>query len=340
MSLSMTGIVGNEKLRKRLCDDILAGTFSHAYILSGPAGSGKRTIAMMCAAALACENKGISGYALPCCSCPSCRKILENKSPDILVTEKDGASVKIEQIRELQQSVSIVPNELDHKIYIIENAETMTLQAQNALLLTLEEPPSYVIFFLLCESEEKLLETIKSRAPILRTEPIRGEQIRKFLIENSDDAKKLAESKSSELDSIISISNGSIGRAIELIDEKTRLPFVQRREAAELFVNYALSKKSLRLTELLVSLPHKQDELIPILTYAQTALRDLCLLKQSEDAELCFYSDREAAVEKAYSIGLTSIMALYDKVEKTKDTLLRNANIKLTLVNLIASIVS
>jgi len=338
MSLSMTDIVGNEKLRKHLCNDILAETPSHAYILSGPAGSGKRTIAMMYAAALACENKGIGGYALPCCRCQSCRKILEYKSPDVLITEKDGASVKAEQIRDIQQSVSVVPNELDHKIYIVENAETMTNQAQNALLLTLEEPPSYVVFFLLCEAEEKLLETVKSRAPIFRTEPIRSDLIRKFLLEKSDDAKKLAANNPTELDAIISISNGSIGRAIELIDEKTRLPFVNQRNSAALFVNYALSKDTVRLTELIISLPHKQDELIPTLTYVQTALRDLCVLKKSENTELCFYSDREAAIEKAYSVGLAAIMALYNKVEDAKNTLSRNANMKLTLTNLIASI--
>ena len=338
MSLSMTGIVGNEKLRDRLCSDILSETFSHAYIISGPAGSGKRTIAMQYAAALACENKGIGGYALPCCSCQSCRKILEYKSPDILITEKDGASVKIDQIREIQQSISVVPNELDHKIYIIENAETMTAQAQNALLLTLEEPPSYVVFFLLCEAEEKLLETVKSRAPILRTEPIRQELIKQYLIENLDDARSLAKSSPEEFDAVVSISSNSIGRAIELIDEKTRQPLVQQRESAEALINYALSKDAIRLTELIISLPHKQDELIPLLTYAQNALRDLCLLKQNEDVELCFYSDREKATEKAYSISISAIMALYNKLEATKDTLSRNANIKLTLVNLIASI--
>ena len=338
MNQPMTEIIGNEKLRRRLCGDILAGRVSHAYILSGQRGSGKHTVAMMCAAALACENKGVDGYPLPCCKCPSCRKILEKKSPDIYTIQKDGASVKIAQIRELGNSVRYLPNELDHKIYIIEDTHTMTEQAQNALLLTLEEPPSYIIFFLLCESEEKLLETIKSRAPILRTEPISNEKIKEYLVINSEEARKLGDSKPAELDAVVSIANGSIGRAIELIDEKTRQPFVRQREIAERLITLALSKNALGLTELFISLPTKQDELIPILTCAETLLRDLILLKKSEDAVLCFYSDREAAIELSYSTSLSTLLSLYSQIGKTKDTLLRNANIKLTLSVMLANI--
>ncbi len=338
MSLAMDRMVGNDKLRRRLYDEIIAGSFSHAYVISGQRGSGKHTLAMMCAAALACENKGIDGYALPCFECRSCKKILEKKSPDVFIIEKDGASVKVDQIREVQRSVRVVPNELDYKVYIIENTETMTAQAQNALLLTLEEPPSFVVFFLLCEAEEKLLETIKSRAPILRTEPIAPQAAREYLLKVSEDAQKLDLSNPSELDAIISIADGSIGRALELTDEKTRQPFVLRRETAERLVDYSLNKKSVALTELIISLPPKQDELIPILTYAETALRDLILLKKSEDAALCFYSDREKAIEKAYSVGLTSMLGLYDKIGATKETLKRNANIKLTLTTLLANI--
>ncbi len=334
----MPEIIGNEGLRRRLCDEILGKTISHAYILSGPKGSGKHTVALMCAAALACENKGKDGFDLPCTRCPSCRKILEKKSPDVITIEKSGASVKVDQIRELGRTVKSFPNELEHKIYIVEDTQTMTPQAQNALLLTLEEPPSYVMFFLLCESEEKLLETIKSRAPLLRTEPLSAEQIRRYLLTNSEDAKRLAATQSDELDAIISIANGSIGRALELTDEKTRQPFIKQRETAEKLIELVFAKNTRGLAELFVALPTKQDELLPILTCAETALRDLILLKKSEDATLCFYSDREKALEKAYSVSLSNLLALSSKLNKTKDTLLRNANIKLTLTALLANI--
>ena len=338
MKQPMAEIVGNEKLRRRLCDDIINGSTSHAYIISGQKGSGKHTVAMMYAAALSCENKGDDGYPLPCCECRSCRKILEKKSPDIYTIEKDGASVKIDQIRELHRGIRYLPNELDNKIYIIEDTQTMTPQAQNALLLTLEEPPSYVIFFLLCEAEEKLLETIKSRAPILRTEPIPGNKIKEYLLTHSDEAQKLCYSKPDEFDAAISIANGSIGRAIELIDESTRQPFIRQREIAEQFIGFTLSKNTLELARLVATLPTKQDELLPILISAETLLRDLILLKESDEATLCFYSDREKAIELSYSTSLSTLLSLYSKIEKTKDTIQRNANIKLTLGVLLANI--
>ncbi len=334
----MTLIKGNENLKKRLSTDILNNKTSHAYILSGVKGSGKSTIALMFAAALECENKGVDGHALPCLECPSCKKILRGFSPDIYTIEKSGASVKIDQIRDLSKNVKFLPNELEHKFYIIKDAHTMTAEAQNAFLLTLEEPPSYVVFFLLCESEEKLLETVKSRAPILRTEPLNVDAIKEHLLNNSEEAARLYEESSAEFGAILSIANGSIGRALELIDEKTREPLIKQRSIAEALVNYSLSKNAYKLTDLLFSLTPKQDEVIPILDNAQTALRDLILLKKNENATLCFYSDRESAEEISFSTGISSIMSVYDKIENTKAILLRNANVKLALTSLISNI--
>ena len=125
---------------------------------------------------------------------------------------------------------------------------------------------------------------------------------------------------------------------MELIDEKTRQPFIKQRELAEQLITSALSKNSRALTELIISLPPKQDEILPVLTYAETLLRDLILLKKSDDAVLCFYSDREKATELSYSSSLSNILSLYSQIEKTKDTLQRNANIKLTMSVLLANI--
>ncbi|MBR7161720.1 MAG: hypothetical protein IKD07_04815 [Clostridia bacterium] len=146
MKKAFSDVIGNEGLRRRLCDDIRKRSMAHAYILAGPHGSGKHTMARQFAAALACENKDREDMPLPCLTCLSCRKILEGKSPDLIWIEKMGQSVKIEQIRALKTDVFTYPNDLDDKIYVIEDADTMTESAQNAFLLTLEEPPSFVHF--------------------------------------------------------------------------------------------------------------------------------------------------------------------------------------------------
>ena len=338
MKSPMPMIEGNADLRRRLCDDILNGTAAHAYILAGPRGSGKHRIAMHYIAAVACENRDDPSEPLPCLRCPSCRKILEGNSPDVITVKKDGLSVKIDQVRTLLSDVRMVPNDLEDKFYIIEDAHTMTEEAQNAFLLTLEEPPSFVHFFLLCESTEPLLETIRSRAPVLRTEPIPHDVIRQYLMRESADAARLAHADPTALSDILAIADGAIGRALELINEKEREPHVVRRSTAESLIDLALHNKTVPLIELVNSLPTKQDELLPILSTAMTVLRDLIALKQSEDAPLCFFTDRDTATEKAYASSLSAMLSLYDILTQTADNLQRNANIKLTLTAMIAKI--
>ena len=335
MKTSMPSIIGNEKLRSRLYHDILERSMAHAYVLSGPRGSGKHTIAMQYAAAIACERRNDESAPLPCGSCPSCRKILEKKSPDVIIIEKDGQSVKVDQIRNLQTDVRKVPNDLDDKFYIIEDADTMTAQAQNAFLLTLEEPPSFVHFFLLCETEEALLETVRSRAPVLRTEPIPHTEIRNHLLRTTPETARLS---TEALDELLAIASGSIGRALELLDDKEREPFVKQRRTAQSLVENALSKKMPPLIELINLLPAKRDDLFPILAASQTALRDLIALKQSENAPLCFYTNRETAIESSYRYSLSSMLRLCDNLAGAEDRLARNANVKLTLSAMIAKL--
>ncbi len=330
MKASMPKIVGNRSLCDRLCSDILNNTAAHAYILSGAKGSGKHLIAMQFAAAIACENKSNANEPLPCGTCPTCKKILAGKSPDITIISKNGASVKIEQIRNLLSEVTRLPNDLDDKFYIIEDADTMTAQAQNALLLTLEEPPSFVHFFLLCEKSERLLETIRSRAPVLRTEMISHEDIKTYIHEKGDAAMVLS-SAPKEFDEILAIANGSIGRVLALANEKERAPLIARRREAELLIQNAIGLKKCALATQVSALPSKQDELLPILVCAQSALRDLTALKGSEDAPLVFYTDRATALELAYSCTLHTLYKIYDSLDNAMENLTRNANIRLTL---------
>ncbi len=338
MKTPMSEIVGNEHLRRRLCDDVLCGTMSHAYILAGPRGSGKHRIAMHYAAASACENKSRSDQPLPCLNCPSCRKILEEKSPDVILVKKDKLSIKIDQIRELQNDVRKVPVDLDHKFYIIEDAETMTEDAQNAFLQTLEEPPTYVHFFLLCENIGPLLETVRSRAPVLRTTPIPRSELREYLFRICPEAKTLAATDENALEEILTIADGAIGRAVELVDQTAREPQLERRRLAANLVENALGRRVVPLVDMIYSLPQKQDELVPILSLACSALRDLITLKQAENAPLCFYTDRSVATETAYSHSLSALLSLYDNFTNAADLLTKNIHPKLTLTALLAQL--
>ena len=173
----LSAIVGNDVIRNRLAHSLKNGDLPHACILEGPFGSGKRTIAKHMAASLVCDADTGASQTIPCLTCRNCRRILESNFPDLIFVrrEEDKASIGVETVRFIREDVRVTPNDSEHKIYIIEEADLITEQAQNAFLLTLEEPPAYAHFFLLCENAGLLLETIRSRAPIFRTQPLTRE---------------------------------------------------------------------------------------------------------------------------------------------------------------------
>ena len=326
-------VIANNRLRARLGEELTAGKLSHAYILSGERGFGKHTLALHLAAALACENAKDTQKPLPCLTCPSCRKILSGNSPDIIyVNRKDKATLGIDPIRELRQDVYIPPNDLSVKVYIIEEAHLMTTQAQNAFLLTLEEPPSYVLFLLLCENPSLLLETIRSRAPVLRLEPVENALILKHICQTVPEAKRMWETDRAALEEIVVAADGSIGRALELLDPKLYKPLSDRREIARTFARLCASpKNTIETMRFLNGLGARRDELIEQMSIILVCLRDLLLLKQTENAPLCFFSDREEASSLAYSFTTPNLLTLCNSVSEATDRLRANANVRLTI---------
>ena len=334
---AFTNVVGNRALRQKLFDHVMQKKLSHAYILEGELGSGKHTVALSLAAALACERKDDSNAPLPCGDCPSCRKILSGNSPDVIYIhrEENKTTLGINVIRELKSDVYVAPNDLDVKIYILEEAHLMTDEAQNAFLLTLEEPPSYVLFVLLCETSATLLETVKSRAPIWRMEPVSPEEIREFLLSHHREAKDLQGSAPQELDELVAAANGSIGRALSLLSAGERKPILRRREAAREFVRLAMgSQNSVAAMKHLLGLGQKREELLRQFQTNLLCLRDLLLLKQTEQAPLCFFADREEALTLAYSFTTPRLLRLCDCIEEACDKLRMNSNVRLTMTAL------
>ena len=333
----LTDVVANERLRARLGDELTAGKLSHAYILSGERGLGKHTLALQLTAALACEHQKDTHTPLPCKNCPSCRKILAGNSPDVIyVNRQDKATLGVDPIRELRRDVYIPPNDLSIKVYIIEEAHLMTQQAQNAFLLTLEEPPAYVLFLLLCENPSLLLETVRSRAPVLRLEPVPNELILQHICAKIPEAKRMYDSDRSALEDIVVAADGSIGRALELLDPQLYKPLADRREIARTFARLCSAPKSAVETMRFVnSLGVRRDELIEQLGTVLICLRDLLLCKQTENAPLCFFSDREEAASLAYSFTTPSLLLLCDSVSDAVERLHANANVRLTVIAMV-----
>ena len=178
-----TQIIGQNHIKEHLQEAILSGMISHAYIFSGEKGSGKSMLADAFANTLLCER----GEAEPCMVCHACKQFASGNHPDIrhLTTEKPDA-IKVDEIRkQIINDVGIKPYSSEYKIYIIPDAERMNPAAQNALLKTLEEPPSYVVIILLCSNELLLLETIRSRCVTLNLRPLKDAQVQEYLMKQN-----------------------------------------------------------------------------------------------------------------------------------------------------------
>lgn len=336
----LNGFVGNNALKSKILSDVLSDNLSHAYILEGNKGSGRHTVAKMIAAALSCENRNNSNMPLPCTTCPACKKILEDKSPDVItVSREDKASLGIEAIRFLKNDVSVVPNELDYKIYIIEDADTMTIQAQNAFLLTLEEPPSFVKYFLICEDSSGLLETIHSRVQTLHTELIPNEDIDKLLLERYPAARTMKTSQPELYGELIMASQNTVGKAISMLDEKSFKSVLEDRLITKEIIRLLTENHSSEdVISIVAKLDTKRDELRERLTTLLLALRDLIVLTKSDEATLVFFGNREYATSLTELISLKKLFFIYDSVTATTDSLAANANVRLSIINLFSKI--
>jgi len=242
---------GNEGLKLRLTS--AGDRLSHCYILEGPAGSGKKTLARLLAAAMECQ----SAEARPCLKCAACRKVMKGEHPDVITVDSDRATVPIAKIREMQADAYIKPNEGVRKIYIIPRAQDMQGPAQNALLKLLEEPPAYCAFLLLTDSMKKLLGTVRSRAVALSLSPLSRQQLLEILALRRPDASREALARAAER------SEGYLGPALDSLDRPETEQEITCGEIAAAFA----SGDELRLYTALLSLEKsKQAELLPLLS--------------------------------------------------------------------------
>lgn len=200
-------ILGNEKNKEILIKLVETDRTSHSYVFNGIKGIGKKMIAKEFAKMLLCLDK--NKY---CNSCKSCIEFDSSNNPDFFLIEAEDGKIKIEQIREMQRKVAEKPIISSKKVYIIDDADTMTVEAQNCLLKTLEEPPEYAIIILICSNESSLLSTIKSRCTIMQFDRISNEGIKRYLKQNYN----MTEVNQNMLD----LFQGSIGKAIILKDKQ------------------------------------------------------------------------------------------------------------------------
>lgn len=290
MPVYFENIIGNDKLKAMLSSYIEKRAMPHAFIIEGACGSGKKLIAKSVVASLCCKQQ--DGGLLPCQCCINCEKIFKNVSPDVIIIDSGSKqSIGVDTIRELKSHTYMSSNELEMKAYIIDGADKMTVQAQNAFLKILEEPVTDVMYFLLCENSRLLLPTVISRAPILRTSPVGRKQTVAFLKE------KAVSADDEKIKKVAAMSAGNIGKALMLCMPSPELEEAEKqREAVYEFLSI-ISEKSTKYDYMQYWSAHidKNNVQIELLRLIYSSLRDLIAQKELNDDRLDFFIDSEDA---------------------------------------------
>lgn len=247
--MGFDGLLGNARIKENLRRSFEAGRISHFYLISGPQGSGKKTLAKRIAAAAVCTDR-----AKPCLRCSACRKAMADTHPDIItVTDPEHKNVAVKIVREYRADVYIQPNEADKKVYIF--PQEMGIEGQNALLKVLEEPPAYGVFLLLTDNPQKILPTVRSRCTLLQMESLPRDLLRSQL------QSRFPQSNAEDIHGTIERSGGYLGQAIALLEEG------QHTGRSQDFVKAYLSRDAVALVQLLVPMEKmKRDQVIPELT--------------------------------------------------------------------------
>lgn len=328
-------LMGNESLKQQFGTRVLGHTMAHAYLIQGDVGTGKKTFAHLLAAAMCCEQKTVDGVPLPCGMCRTCQRIITDNTPDLMIIERgENATIGIDAIRRAKEDMYLSSTENDKKIYMIYEADKMTLAAQNALLIVLEEPPRDVVIFLLCEDASALLPTVRSRVQTVRMALFDAAMLHAFLSSNSK-AQRLLKEGGAKVDELIVAAAGSPGRALLLLERKEMGSVGARREAALAVLSSVHNRTRFSMVYEAVShLSIKRQELVAELGQLILAVRDLILLKRDENAPLCFFGDRVAACERCEMLSLRSMFAIYDAAQTAIDRLNKNANIGVVIASL------
>lgn len=237
---------------------------SHAYIISGPTGSGRRTLALRLAQALLCSGNG----ERPCGTCVHCRKAAAGIHPDLIRVGGDGKDVKVDAVRALRSDAYIRPNEAERKVYLVENAGSMNSSAQNALLKLLEDGPAYAAFLMVTGPSETLLETVRSRCVELALSPLTyGETLDEL-------RRRFPDRQPEELTAAAARCEGVLGAAVEELSGSGGEDG-QGRTLALAFCGCLAGRKELPLMECAVSMEKcGREELEAFAASCELLLRD------------------------------------------------------------------
>ena len=294
-------IRGQRFAKKYLSNSIKSNMISHAYMFEGPSGVGKNTMARdLATTLLEMEN-------------------LFN-SPDYIEITPDGNSIKIAQIRKLQSDILVKPYK-SYKIYVIDEAQKMTVEAQNALLKTLEEPPKYAIIILITNNKESLLDTIKSRCEIIKFTPIPLVEVADYLTQTGVDKNRAS--------LLANFSRGSMQKAIDLSESED---FHIMRDEVQKYVETFLTGSMLDIMDIQSSIEKYKDNITNVLDLLVNYFRDIMMVKENVDSSMIINLDRLVFIKNmSTKITYSQLSKIIDIIEETKNKLRSNCNFNISI---------
>ena len=294
-------IKGQEFAKKYMINSINKGKINHAYMFEGIEGIGKETFAYDLAKILL--------------ETPH----LEN-APDCIRVKPEGNSIKISQISNLQSDIVIKPHK-KYKIYIIDKAEKMTLEAQNALLKTLEEPPEYAIIILVTNNKEGLLPTIRSRCEIVKFTPIPFIEIKNYLINQGIEPNRA--------NLLSSFSRGSMKKALELASSNE---FYEMKENVQKYIETILSKNMVEILDIPTQIEQYKGEIINVLDMMINYFRDIMICKEHVNKSMIINADKLVFIQNMSSkITYSQVSKIIDIIEDTKIKIKGNCNFNVSI---------
>ena len=335
------GLYGNEATKDRLGTAIIEGRLPHALLIDGQVGSGKYTLALEIAAALNCERADEPGVPLPCHGCNTCRRVLSGGFTDLKLLEKDEgrATIGVDAVKELRRDMFLSANESNHKVYIIRDAEKLTPEAQNALLIVLEEPPRNVEIMLLASGTDRILTTIKSRTQYVAMSRFTPGEIKDYLIKTDGDAERIYALDREGFLVAMAGADGRIGMAKSLISKDGRESLGEEREETLAILRSIGRVRGFGdVYSAVTDLPKDRSDLTLSLERLTTAICDLIKVKHGAEGGLSFFVDTEEALTLADSMSTKKLFRLSEIINKAHSDNSKNANTNALLSTLAAEL--
>ena len=320
-------VVGHRDIIQYIQDAVQQNKVSHAYILNGQRGSGKKMLAKLFAMTLQCE----SDKSEPCGECRSCIQANNGNQPDIItVKHEKPASISVDDIRtQVNGDIMIKPYSSPYKVYIIPEADLLTVQAQNALLKTIEEPPEYAVILLLTENADSLLPTIRSRCVMLKLRNIKDKLVKRYLMEQLQIPDYQAEL-------CAAFAQGNIGRAMLLAKSEH---FNEIKEEAIQLLKYIDEMELHEIVSAIKEINKYKLEVADYLDIITIWYRDVLLYKATADVNGLVFSDQLKYIkERASKSSYEGIETILDAIEKAKSRIKANVNFDLLMELLLLAI--